>query len=713
MENGFQSAYQEEQHRLSLAMEEIDRRLERLRNTPVYTGHDFTEQVLESGREEKRQALAKSAQEPYFGRMDFDERGRGQRKPLYIGKIGVEREEASAYPLVIDWRAPIASLFYSFTGGEEIASYEAPEGTIEGLVYLKRNVVIRKRILERVADTYNRESDEPAVSDEFLVYRLGENKDNRLRDIVSTIQAEQDQIIRAAKNTALVIQGVAGSGKTTVALHRLAFLLYQYKEQVSADKMVIFAPNHMFLDYISDVLPELGVGNIQQSTFTDWALHLLGLDLPLADPAETLAYWFESGSLRTESMDEAPGRFKGSIHFMKLLQAFVERLEPVSVPEGDFSPWDGAVLPRAEILNWFNEEYKPYPLAKRKERVLARVHRWIEMELKKSPSAAALKERKKKSGPREKAYAKKWPQYDALTLYKQLFQAAKGLPADTAAELKASLPAAIFKATQSDLRKQIIREEDLTALVYLHVLIHEVESSQRFDHVVIDEAQDFSPFHITLLDLFVKGHSFTILGDLSQGIHEYRGVHAWEEMSSLFAPEHTGYFALTRSYRSTLEIIEFANTILEQGVRGGITAVPVFRSGDPVRTLPYGTSGREQSLLTALQELSSKEYRTVSVLTRTLKEAVELHEAFTNAGLDVNLIDGGKKQYEGGLSVLPVYLSKGLEFDAVIVADADREHYGELAWDAKLLYVGCTRALHELWLLHDGVLPSYVQEQVK
>ncbi|MEC0235136.1 UvrD-helicase domain-containing protein [Paenibacillus kribbensis] len=711
MENEFQSAYQEEQHRLSLAMEEIDRRLERLRNIPVYTGHDFTEQVLESAREEKRQDLAKSAQEPYFGRMDFDERGRGQRKPLYIGKVGVEREETSAYPLVIDWRAPIASLFYSFTGGEETTSYEAPEGTIEGLVYLKRNVVIRKRILERVADTYNRESDGPAVSDEFLVYRLGENKDNRLRDIVSTIQAEQDQIIRAAKNTALVIQGVAGSGKTTVALHRLAFLLYQYKDQVSADKMVIFAPNHMFLDYISDVLPELGVGNIQQSTFADWALQLLGLDLPLADPAETLSYWFESGSLRRESMDEAPGRFKGSVHFMKLLQAFVERLEPISVPDGDFSPWDGAVLSRTEILNWFNEEYKPYPLAKRKERVLARVHRWIEMELKKSPSAAALKERKKKAGTREKAYAKKWPQYDALTLYKQLFQAAKGLPADTAAEMKTSLPAAIFKTTQSDLRNQVIREEDLTALVYLHVLIHEVESSQRFDHVVIDEAQDFSPFHIALLDLFVKGHSFTILGDLSQGIHEYRGVHAWEEMSSLFAPEHTGYFALTRSYRSTLEIIEFANTILEQGVRGGITAVPVFRSGDPVRTVSYDTSGREQHLLTAFKELSSKEYRTVSVLTRTLKEAVELHEVFISAGLDVHLIDGGKKQYEGGLSVLPVYLSKGLEFDAVIVADADHEHYGELAWDAKLLYVGCTRALHELWLMYDGALPSYVQKQ--
>lgn len=162
-----------------------------------------------------------------------------------------------------------------------------------------------------------------------------------------------------------------------------------------------------------------------------------------------------------------------------------------------------------------------------------------------------------------------------------------------------------------------------------------------------------------------------------------------------------------------MEIIEFANTILEQGVRGGITAVPVFRSGDPVRTISYDSSVREQSLLTALKELSSREYRTVSVLTRTLKEAVELHEVFTSAGMDVNLIDGGKKQYEGGLSVLPVYLSKGLEFDAVIVADADHEHYGERAWDAKLLYVGCTRALHELWLLHDGSLPSYVQAQTK
>lgn len=709
MDDTIQSAYQEEEQRLKDTMKEVDQQLAKLQSVPVYTGHDFTEQVLEAGREERRQRLFKSVKEPYFGRLDFEELGTGSSKPLYIGKVGVDREEYTDQPLVIDWRAPVASLFYSFTGGDGPAEYESPEGIIEGLVYLKRNIVIRQQILERVADTYNRDSDQPAVSDEFLVYRLGENKDNKLRDIVSTIQAEQDRIIRAARNTALIIQGVAGSGKTTVALHRLAFLLYQYKEQVSAEKMIIFAPNNMFLDYISNVLPELGVGDIQQSTFSDWAMNLLDMELRLADPAETLSYWFEGEGELPEITEEVPGRFKGSIAFMDILRDCIKRMEISSVPDMDFSPWDGAVLARAEIVKWFEEEYKPYPLAKRKERVMARVHRWIEMELKKAPSAAVLKEWKKKASAREKAYGNKWPKYEPLTLYKQIFKAAKGaspLPEEAVSQI----PKSVFKSTALDLKNNVIREEDLPALVYLHVLVHEVDGNQRFDHVVIDEAQDFSPFHIALLDLFVKGHSFTILGDLSQGIHAYRGVHQWEEMSSLFVPEYNDYFALTRSYRSTMEVIEFANTILEKGVQSGITAVPVFRSGDGVRLIDYGQDGREASLKKAMETLIDKDYRTVSILTRSLREAKALHERLSSEGLEVNLIDDGKKQYEGGYSVLPVYLSKGLEFDAVIVADADQAHYGSSAWDAKLLYVGCTRALHELWLMNGEERPDYVEQ---
>ncbi|MNW34992.1 Helicase IV [compost metagenome] len=702
----FQSAYQEEKERLDRTLETIDRKLEQLRSIPVYTGHDFTEQLLEENREMQRQQLEQSHREPYFGRLDFEEQGKSM-SPLYIGKVGVSGEDVRE-PIVIDWRAPVASLFYSFTGGDH-AEYEAPEGLIEGLVYLKRNIVIRKGILERVVDTFNKDSDGPAVSDEFLVYRLGENKDNRLRDIVSTIQAEQDKIIRAAKNTALIIQGVAGSGKTTVALHRLAFLLYQYKEQIKAERMVIFAPNLMFIDYISEVLPELGVGDIMQSTFSHWALQILGIqnDGLLVSDTDSLVRWFDSSEKGNEALEDSllPGRYKGSLEFKSVLDEYLEHTAPNIVPVIDFEPWEGKRLPYKMIEQWFEDEYRHYKVAERKERVLARIHRWIEMELKKSPSAAVMKERKKKAQQREKAYAKKWPELEALALYRNLFIPSKAESQEIQA-ITDKIPKGIYKETQAYLKKGMLHEEDMAALLYIYSGIQEINGNLTFDHVVIDEAQDFSPFQVAVLDRFVKGHSFTILGDLSQGIHYYKGVRKWEEMQTLFDPEETAYFALTRSYRSTMEIIDFANEILKRGVGSELLAVPVFRSGDPVRLEPAYGDDRLRIISATLEQASSHDYRTVALLTRTLHEAELLHTYLLEKSVEAHLINGDKTQYEGGISVLPVYLSKGLEFDAVIVTDIDQDHYGPS--DAKLLYVGCTRALHELWLLHGEKLPDYV-----
>ncbi len=709
MSEDVQSAYQEEQNKLVSVLGEIGTQLARLRAVPVYTGHDFTEQVLEAGREERRQRLAKSEPEPYFGRMDFEEDGKPSPVPLYIGKTGLDGRDPGSLPIVIDWRAPVASLFYSFTGGEERIEYEAPEGLIGGTVHLKRNIMVRKSELERVVDTYTRGGEEPAVSDEFLLYRLGENKDNRLRDIVSTIQAEQDKIIRAERNKALIIQGVAGSGKTTVALHRLAFLLYQYQEQVSAEKMIIFAPNGMFLDYISGVLPELGVGDIQQRTFTDWAAKLLGLESMLADPAETLDLWFgEAGG--TAPGDDAPGRFKGSDRFRAMLDAAASALEASGAPELAFEAWDGKTLPYETILHWYADEYKHYSAAGRKERVLARIHRWIEMELKNVRPETLRKEHKKKAAAREKAYAKKWPDFSPLTLYKQIFGAAKDPRGVLPQDAFASIPASVLKATRKDLKDGRIREEDLPPLLYLHLLLSGIEGKERFDHIVIDEAQDFSPLQVWVLDRFVRGHSFTILGDLSQGIHAYKGVHAWEEMSELFGENETSYHALTRSYRSTMEIIGFANVILSGGVANAIEAVPVFRSGDKVRMIDFGLAEETagvQAAARALRALWNREHKTVSLLTRTQEQAEALHAALRPEFPEINLIDGSMTQYEGGLSVLPLHLSKGLEFDAVVIADAGTSNYGSSEWDAKMLYVGCTRALHELWVLHGGEVPSF------
>ncbi|MGZ9586082.1 HelD family protein [Paenibacillus marinisediminis] len=718
MNDTFQSAYQEEHQRLEQTLLEISKQYEALRRIPVYTGNNFTEQVLEDAREQRRQRLKRAEREPYFGRIDIRETTRTNTIPLYIGKHGVGmdsktpiplsagslgKEDEDLYPLVIDWRAPVASLFYSFTGGNVPASYESPEGTIEAEVFLKRNLVVRKEQLQRVVDTYNRDSSEEHVTDEFLVYRLGENKDNRLRDIVSTIQAEQDLIIRAAKNQALFIQGVAGSGKTTVALHRLAYLLYQYHEQLKSERMIIFAPNRMFLDYISDVLPELGVGDIQQRTFSDWALELTGLDerVQLADVMDEIEHWYGSIAKRPEFTSETVGRIKGSLRWMKLLDEHIERWVEHAVPEEDFSPWDNHTLPRATILEWFTHDYKSYEPAKRVERIQARIQRWIEMELKLIRNRTQLQDNKKKSTSRLKAYMKKWPNTDVLQVYKSLLQS------EAAEQL---LPASAVNETLKHIKKKYIKPEDLASLVYLHISLYGIESSDRFDHVVIDEAQDFSPLQIALLDRMVKTHSFTVLGDLSQGIHAYAGIEDWSEMRELFGPELSSYYALTRSYRSTMEIIHFANTILKRGVQTSMLAEPVFRGGNRVRIVHMNSQETVSWIKSELERHLEQGYQTTAILTRTTDEARSLYEQLQSMGVQVSLIDGRQQKYTGGVSVLPVYLSKGLEFDAVLLTSADAVHYQANPLEARLMYVGCTRALHELTLCAEGKLSPLVPE---
>jgi DNA helicase-2/ATP-dependent DNA helicase PcrA len=682
LDEKIQSAYQEEMLRLEHTSKEIDQQLARLRGVPDYYGNDLTEQVLSSMREQTRRNLTKAVDEPYFGRLDFQESGKDASTPYYIGKAGVE-EEGSGKLLVIDWRAPVASLFYSFSGGLDEAAYDSPDGLINGLVYLKRNVVIRKQILQRVVDTFDREQDAPAAHDEFLIYRLGENKDNKLRDIVSTIQAEQDRIIRAAKNTALIIQGVAGSGKTTVALHRLAFLLYQYRDQIRAEKMIIFAPNSMFLDYISTVLPELGVGDIQQSTFTDWALDILEQEVKLADPNVTLNTWFAVGPNRPEINEHAPGRFKGSLQFRNDLEQKLESFEQTYIPSASFQPWEGKSLPLQMIHEWFFVENSHYPLAKRRDRVVARIKRWLEMELDKIWEMSRKKELKQKSAQRLRTYLKGWPKHSAFSLYQLLY------------------PDVQF-------RKKTVQHEDLAPLLFIHNRLYGTPSDRMFDHVVIDEAQDFSPFQVAVLDMFVRNRSFTILGDLSQGIHAYQGIMDWNEFISMFPEEQTEYFELERSYRSTMEIIEFANSVLSQGGQTGLLAVPVFRSGDKVRVIQSDKSERFKFLIDALNRIQAGPSSTIAVIARTEKHSELLNETLQQAGIPCNRISSQQREYRGGISVLPVYLAKGLEFDAVILMDADAEHYTKSVIDAKLLYVGCTRCLHELWLLYSGEITPLI-----
>ncbi|MFD0674532.1 HelD family protein [Cohnella sp. GCM10027633] len=688
---------EEERGKLTETLEEIA--LQRSEIPPVYYGNDYVEQVLEARREETRQRLDLLGKEPYFGRLDFQEQGKAAPMPLYIGKRGMDYRETSQ-PYVIDWRAPVASLFYSFTGGEAPVSYEAPDGTIEGEVHRKRNLSIRDRTLERVTDSYERGGDNIGLSDEFLLYRLGEKKDNRLRDIVSTIQAEQDLIIRAPRYKALVIQGAAGSGKTTVALHRLAFLLYQYQQQIRAERMIIFAPNSMFLDYISGVLPELGVGNVAQTTFADWALDILGGGVKLAPSAEGKT-WFALAERRPALTDETPGRFKGSLAFLAWLKDRLKSYEEdflLDIPP--FEAWDGRILPAATIREWFEVEYRHYPLTMRRERLSGRINRWLEMQLTNIGDPKIRKERGQSGKQRLRAFMKKLSEATPLAFYKAAFADNDG----------GTIPAQLAKDTLKLLKGGKILPEDLAPLVWIHYAFNGAENRQ-FDHVVVDEAQDASPLQIALLRAYMSEPSFTILGDLAQGIHAYRGVHRWEELSSVFAEEHRAYHTLKLSYRSTLEIIEFANRILARTDTGLPPAEPVFRSGEPVEVARLPDEAAMISRIASfISDNQAGGMRTIAIIGRTDAQCAALQERIQSAGIEANLIAEGQAAYRGGVTVVPAHLAKGLEFDAVLIADANARHYANEPMDAKLLYVACTRALHRLTLLFLGDPTPLIEE---
>lgn len=683
--------FEEELKRMKETLSTFDEQLNKLEKIPVYHGSDFSEQILESMRELSRQNLRVGVQEPYFGRLDFQEDGQSQPNSIYIGKVGVS-DEKTVKPIVVDWRAPVASMFYSFTGGEEPAFYDSPDGLVEGEVYLKRNIAIRKRELERVVDTYEKGSEDVSLADDFLLYRLGENKDNKLKDIVSTIQSEQNDIIRAKKNIPLLIQGVAGSGKTTIALHRLAFLIYEYREQLQADRMIVFAPNNLFLDYISGVLPELGVGNIKQTTFQDWALRTLEDAVKLKHIEEKLR---EAFSINRNDNRLMLGKLKGTMKFKSFIEESIIQFEKNLVPAKDFEAWDKGSITVEEIKKWMSE-YNHYPLMKRRERLIGRIKRWIEIELKKFEGTNEKKALKKEATKRLNAYMKFWPKMSALSFYRAMMKQK---------EIVEVFPEELIQETEKNCRKKEVYLEDLPPLIYIHHQLTGIEGGQKFHHVVIDEAQDFSPFQIYILKEITIGNSFTILGDLSQAIYDYQGIEDWNDFKEVF--QETGYYELTRSYRSTKEIIEFANEVIKNAEIPVGLAAPVFRSGNKVKII--STDNQFAEIVKTLQNMQNENVKTIAIIGRTDEECRDLYEKLSIAGITINVVEANQSKYEGGISVVPVYLAKGLEFDAVLLIDVDERHYKGTKHDAKLLYVGCTRSLHDLRIFYSGKVSPLIQ----
>ncbi|WP_185970902.1 HelD family protein [Alkalicoccobacillus porphyridii] len=670
------SNYNEEKHVLTQKQKHIQSSLKTLEAIPRYHGDDFNEQVLEDSRERQRESLKKAQHEPYFGRLDFQAYEDTEAKPLYIGKTGIYDEDTGD-PLILDWRAPASSLFYAFSGSEDDVYYEAPEGIIDGEIELKRNIVIRDRALYRVVDSYKKGEMESSGGDEFLLYKLGEQKDHRLRDIVSTIQGEQNEIIRHPQNKAVIIQGVAGSGKTTVALHRLAYLLYEYRESLKAEHMIIFAPNAMFLDYISQVLPELGVGHIQQTTFTSWVFKQLDLpSLSLKNQANTLKSRFE----HPNQSDDQLTSYKGSLEFMMIVEKELTQIEVQTFQTEDFLAWNGAVLSSEAITNWLINDFRTSSVKEKQERLKARMKRWIEIEVNQFYLDKKEQEELRKEAMRRlQRFLSKIKIRTTLQIYQQILK-------------QQNLPPV----------KNEVEPVDLAPLLHIHQKWVGIKKEEKFDHVVIDEAQDFSPYQLTVLKNQTRGQSFTILGDLSQGIHSVEGIDEWMAFKEVFGPTQTAYFEMNKSYRSTYEIIECANHILKQFPTKSTLAEPVFRSGTPVHIRSVQQMGPE--ILAWIDAMREQGYQSMAVMGRTTDQCQDLYQFLHHTEPAISFIQAADQTYSGGISILPVYLSKGLEFDAVLLLDVDDESYTQKPEHVKLLYVGVTRALHHLEMLYSGKL---------
>lgn len=666
--------------------------------------------------------LHEALKKPYFARMDFQQSGWDIVEKYYIGKMILIRE-SDMRPIIIDWRAPVATLYYEGRLGK--ASYTAPKGVVEGELSLKRQYTIDNAVLKGMFDI------DITTNDDFLQAYLGANADNRLKDIVSSIQAEQNRIIRADMWTPLIVQGAAGSGKTTIALHRIAYLVYTYEKTFTPEAFMIIAPNALFLNYISEILPELGVDRVRQTTFESFAMELLRRHYVMQDTNEKLTILAENRNPVLAGKITEASRFKASMRFKHLIDLFMDEAEKNMLPDRDFCLVDEVIISRDELVRLFTVEYRRWSVKNRLQEVRKHIVNAVAQKMEyltrkierlclaqiariKSPETTrtetekrlmiivAYEERDDKLQKLKRDSSKAISSYLSGILkpkahdWYQLFLEWLLKRAENSVE--------VFAAEWSlkILGGRKVEVEDLAPLIHIHYRVFGINEKIRVRHIVIDEAQDFSAFQIDAVRSIVPDSSFTLLGDLSQGIHSYRSLSDWNEIQTqVFTDRRSVILTLEQSYRTTVEIMEAANRVSARMAIAGVPpAVPVIRHGDEVKICKHSPDTSVETMArlfsNRLKELKSKGMKLLAVIGKTGEECLSLYRLIVEEIPELILIRGTEDEYSGGIMVVPAHLSKGLEFDAVIISDACENKYNSGLTDSKLLYVAMTRAMHIL-----------------
>lgn len=596
-----------------------------------------------------RAALGKA----YFGRIDYDDITYGVWESRYIGKNGVTAENGDV--VIVDWRAPVAGVYYENEAGP--GQYQVP-GSEDVEINLKK-----KRTYdisgEKLLGFYD---DDVAANDELLVKYLSQHKEAVLGDIIATIQKEQNVIIRDSPTKNMIVQGVAGSGKTTVALHRISWLLYNYEDRYKPSEFCIVGSTDMLLNYISSGLPELDVNQVSQMRMDVFLPHLMG------------RAWKKQFQVVPDSSD-AP--VKSRLWFARKLEDFLTRWRARYLNLEEIRDREiGVILSREnmEETSRRNPELSLLQLEKLlNERIASRI-RFLCTEKDENFRKRKREEYKKYFHSADR----KWTETE---IYRKFLE-----------ELE-SQGVKIGKDTLEGIGKGRFDIYDTAALGLVYQRILRKKGDEEFSQIIVDEAQDFGETVYYAMKQMLPDCYFTIMGDVSQNIWYDTGMNSWENLKEiLFDTERDSFYLLAKSYRNTIEISECAGKILEKASQGAYKIQPVIRHGKAVETDILPEEKLTGKLTELLKQEKEKGFETIAVVTRTEEEAGELRALLgTEEG----------ESFHNGVMVLPVRRTKGLEFDVVILWKPDESHYKNEPGDARLLYVAVTRALHELYLLGD------------
>lgn len=643
--------------------------------------------------------FTKLKESPYFGKVTFKEDD-SLPEDMYIGRYGLTLDNAYE-PLIVDWRAPIASLFYQGTLGP--ATYNPPAGEVKADIIDRKQIIIKKGELKGVFDSA------VDVKDEILQMVLSDNSSEKLKDIVMTIQKEQDEIIREDRNKIVVVNGVAGSGKTTIALHRISYLLYNFRKQFG-DKVLIFGPNNIFMDYIGQVLPTLGESGIKQTTFENFAKEELGLEY---QDVKSFGKYMEEAM---EGNDEALGeyKYKSSKEFAEVLNKSIEEMNKSYFNIKPVMFKGEEIVSVKEIRELFDVYYKDMPLFRRSEKIRRILTSKIKDKRDELVYALNAEIREKMNNLDEKDAdieknnleflrrigireivrevmnsrdeLDKWLKFEpVIDIYGRIIKGKQLSKAEYAAEENDIMPF-INNDIRAKVRELNLGYMDLAGILYLMVKLQGIKYKSEIKHVVIDEAQDYSYMQFEIIKAMTGCKSYTIVGDSNQRLittdEEPAMLHLDEIYSDLKV--EIKKFELNKSYRSTQEIMEYANKFLKED-----RIVPLVRKGEPV--LEEEVDSKEEcleTLISVIEDYEEEGYENIAVIFKD-KSLLEEYAPIIKDRIGIQNLDNEDILYKGGKVLIPAYLAKGLEFDGVIIIDD-----GNI--QPLVEYIMCTRALHRL-----------------